>query len=81
MTDVILGGRKGRQMNEALRATRPNGRARFVSGCTDSVRGEQVIRDSELQLPHKTFSPTELTQAVADALSGAPATAARAALV
>ncbi|HYV98081.1 MAG TPA: PAS domain S-box protein [Gemmatimonadaceae bacterium] len=68
VTDVVMPGMSGRQLAEAVRATRPDTRVLFMSGYTDdAVVRHGIIHENEAFI-HKPFSPDALARRVREVL-------------
>ncbi|MFI5321881.1 MAG: response regulator, partial [Myxococcota bacterium] len=70
VTDVVMPGRNGPELVEALRRQRPNLPVLYVSG----YAGESfdIAQDSRAAVLWKPFSMSALRRAVRSALGGAP---------
>jgi PAS domain S-box-containing protein len=75
VTDVVMPGRNGRELAEALRRQRPGLRTLFASGYTDDATLLAGIREDGTPFLQKPYSAEQLLRRVRAVLDGAPATA------
>ncbi|MEE4301299.1 MAG: ATP-binding protein [Pseudomonadales bacterium] len=69
ITDVMMPGRNGRELYEALCAKQPDLPVVFVSGFVDDPRFAEVMQDADRQrLVPKPFRPTQLLEVIEDVL-------------
>jgi FixJ family two-component response regulator len=69
LTDVILPGKSGRVLGDALKASRPDMRVLYVPGYTDDLLTNNGVLNCETALLHKPFSIESLLTKVRDVLS------------
>jgi CheY-like chemotaxis protein len=74
ITDVVLPGRNGRELAEALRDAHPSLRVLYMSGYTENAVVQQGALDPQVDFLPKPFAPTALVQRVRSMLD-APADA------
>ncbi len=68
VTDVIMPGLNGRELAGRLIALRPALKVVFMSGYNDDSIARLGVLDASVRFVGKPFSPTELTNAIRDAL-------------
>jgi len=71
LTDVVLPGRNGRELSEAINALYPGTPTIFMSGYGDDVIERTGIDPSRARLLDKPFRPEELYASVRDAIAAA----------
>jgi CheY-like chemotaxis protein len=69
LTDVVMPGRSGRELAEALRERSPGQPVLYMSGYSGGVFGTQRALDPREALIHKPFNEATLLAAVHTALS------------
>ncbi len=72
LTDIVMPGMNGRELAEALAATRPDTLCLFVSGYTEDSAVRHGAETSGLTFLQKPFSPTTLLGRVRDVLDARP---------
>lgn len=72
LTDVVMPGMNGKELEERIRETIPSIRTLFMSGYPADVVAKRGMLEPGIQLLQKPFSPRELTRRVRGALD-APA--------
>jgi CheY-like chemotaxis protein len=70
LTDVVLPGRNGREVVEALEARRPGVRALFMSGYTADALLHHRIAERDARFLEKPYTSEELARAVREAMEG-----------
>ena len=73
LTDVILPNMSGRQVADAVRASRPGIRVLFMSGYTDDAISHHGILDPGMHFLEKPFTTDSLLRKVREVLEAAPA--------
>jgi PAS domain S-box-containing protein len=64
MTDVVMPGMGGGELAKRVRAARPGTKVLFTSGYSDEVMLRQLLREPEVVLLQKPFTPETLTRKV-----------------
>ncbi len=72
VTDVIMPGMNGRELQERLSQLRPGLRVLYMSGYTDAVIARHGVLDWGVRFVGKPFNPKALTVAVRNALDDRP---------
>ncbi|MBU1240197.1 response regulator, partial [Myxococcota bacterium] len=70
LTDVVMPGRTGKELWEALAPLRPGLKVLFMSGYAQNILGEHVSLDPDTPLLPKPFSAAELESKIREVLSG-----------
>ncbi len=68
ITDVVMPGMNGKDLNEALKSIRPEIKCLFWSGYTSNVVGHNGILDEGVQFLQKPFSQETLVQKIRNVL-------------
>ncbi|MBN2671271.1 MAG: response regulator, partial [Deltaproteobacteria bacterium] len=68
LTDVVMPGKTGRELWEALQPQRPGIRLLYMSGYARNVLGEQVSLDFNTPLLSKPFGVSDLVERVRSVL-------------
>jgi two-component system cell cycle sensor histidine kinase/response regulator CckA len=68
LTDIVMPGMSGRELAEALGATRPDTALLFVSGYTEDAIIHHGARESDIPFLQKPYTPTALLGKVRDVL-------------
>ncbi len=71
ITDVIMPGMSGRELNQQLQAKRPSLKCLYISGYTAEIIAERGILGKTVALLHKPFAREQLASKVREVLDGA----------
>ena len=72
LTDVVLPGRNGRQLYEALKAKSPSLKVLYTSGYTDNAILHHGVFDANTSFIQKPFTPSSLARKVREILDETP---------
>jgi YesN/AraC family two-component response regulator len=72
MTDVIMPGANGRQVQEAVAAIRPEVKTLFMSGYTEDVVGQHGLLEDHIHFISKPFTEKGLSRKVREVLNLVP---------
>jgi len=68
LTDVVMPGMNGKNLNEALKSIKPGFKCIFMSGYTSNEVAHNGVLDEKINFLQKPFSPKTLTKKIRDAL-------------
>jgi two-component system cell cycle sensor histidine kinase/response regulator CckA len=70
ITDVVMPGMSGKELNVRIEAIRPGVRVLFMSGYTTNVIAHRGVLDEGVYFIQKPFSMSDLARKVSEAVSG-----------
>ncbi len=70
ITDVVMPGMNGRELQEAMRRLRPGIKTLFVSGYTDDVIANHGILEAGVHFVAKPFSSGKLASKIREVIEG-----------
>jgi PAS domain S-box-containing protein len=80
VSDVVMPGRRGPELYEALAAVRPGIKAVFISGYSQDYLSQELLGSPDVTFVAKPFTPARLRAAIARAFTGDDAASAAEAL-
>ena len=68
ITDVVMPGMNGKDLNEALKSIKPGFKCLFMSGYTSNAVAHNGVLDEGIHFLQKPFSPKTLAEKIRDVL-------------